>query len=94
MKKTTRAIYLAHKACTLGDRSDVHAEALLLKGALLLESKKFSEALIHFQEGLAISPFRFELHEGLVNCFLERNKIKEALAAAQYCMKRIGPSAR
>lgn len=78
----------------MGNGPQPYAEALLLKGLLLLETKKYAEALMHFQEGLNVAPYRFELHEGIVNCFLERGKTKEALAAAQYCMKRLGPSAR
>ena len=39
-------------------------EALLMKGAALLELKKNQEAIPHYRETLRLMPHRFEPHKG------------------------------
>lgn len=76
-KKSNKAVYFAHKACTL-EQSNVeqcmlnqsHVEALLLKGNILLDLKKMPDAMNHYREGLLMAPYRFELHKGLIDCYL------------------------
>ena len=54
-KKHSRAVYFGHKACIINHRS---VEALLLKGNVLLEIKKYQEAMNHFREAMGIAPNR------------------------------------
>ncbi|KAA0185127.1 hypothetical protein HAZT_HAZT010961 [Hyalella azteca] len=56
-KRTTKAIYFAHKACSIDPLS---VEGLLLKGGLLLELKKMQEAALHYREAMQLAPHRFE----------------------------------
>ncbi len=66
-KKGSRAVYFAHKACMSNQRS---VEALLLKGNVLLDLKKLPDAMNHFREAMLIAPYRFELHKGLIDCYI------------------------
>ena len=40
-------------------------EALLLKGASLLELKKDEEAILHYREALRLMPNRYEAYKGM-----------------------------
>ena len=66
-KKSPRAVYFAHKACLLDPRN---VEALLLKGRVLLDLKKLSDAINHFREAVQLARHRYEAHQGLVECYL------------------------
>ena len=59
LKKLSRALYFAHKAC--GDnRPYPYVDAMLLKGMVLLDMKKHAEASLHFQEALQSNLFRLD----------------------------------
>lgn len=90
-KKTTKAIYFAHKACSINPRS---VEGLLLKGTLLLELKKLQEAVMHFREAMQIAPHRFEPHKGLVDCYLAMHRSREAVTIASNACKLLGQTPR
>ncbi|KAK4298424.1 hypothetical protein Pmani_029230 [Petrolisthes manimaculis] len=90
-KKTTKAIYFAHKACSINPRC---VEGLLLKGTLLLELKKLQEAVMHFREAMQIAPHRFEPHKGLVDCYLAMHRSREAVTIASNACKLLGQTPR
>jgi len=90
-KKSSRAVYFAHKACLLDTRN---VEALLLKGSVLLELKKISEALNHFREALMLAGHRYEAHCGIVECYLGLGRQKEAVTAATAAVKALNSSPR
>lgn len=50
------------QACIANPRN---AEALLLKGFILLDLKKLQDAAFHFREALNIAPYRYKPHKGL-----------------------------
>ena len=39
------------------------AEALLLKGSVLLDLKRYTDATSHFREALMVAPHHYELHK-------------------------------
>ncbi|XP_076029628.1 anaphase-promoting complex subunit 7 [Oratosquilla oratoria] len=90
-KRPTKAIYFAHKACSINPRS---VEGLLLKGTLLLELKKLQEAVMHFREAMQIAPHRFEPHKGLVDCYLAMHRSREAVTIASNACKLLGQTPR
>jgi len=90
-KKGTRAVYFAHKACMLQHKN---AEALLLKGNVLLDMKKLQDAMTHFREAVTIAPHRYETHEGLVECYLAQSRHREAVSVATSACKALNNSAR
>lgn len=57
LKKFPRALYFAHKACGDGKQQS-YVEAMLLKGLVLMDLKKFNEASLHFHEALQSNPYR------------------------------------
>ena len=59
-----------------------HVEALLLKGNVLLSMKKLQDSMNHFREAVAIAPYRYETHKGLVDCYLEQARHREAVRYA------------
>jgi len=90
-KKSPRAVYFAHKACLLDPRN---VEALLLKGRVLLDLKKLSDAINHFREAVQLARFRYEAHQGLVECYLGLNRQREAVTFATAACKDLSNSAR
>ncbi|MCL4128632.1 UNVERIFIED_CONTAM: hypothetical protein GTU68_007736 [Idotea baltica] len=90
-KRTTKAIYFAHKACSINPRS---VEGLLLKGSLLLELKKLQEAVMHFREAMQIAPHRFEPHKGLVDCYIAMHRFRDAASFASSTCKLLGQTPR
>lgn len=90
-KKGTRAVYFAHRACMLQHR---HVEALLLKGNVLLSMKKLQDSMNHFREAVAIAPYRYETHKGLVDCYLEQARHREAVSVATQACKALNNSPR
>lgn len=53
MKKWTKAAYYAQKACHFNPRN---IEALVLKGLILFDLKKYPDAITHFREAMQICP--------------------------------------
>ncbi len=54
--------------------SQKNVEALLLKGNVLLDLKKLNDSMNHFREAMVISPARYELHKGLIDCYIAQVK--------------------
>lgn len=69
-------------------------EALILKGNILLDMKKYQEAGMHFREAMQISPHRYEPHKGLVDCYIAMHRLREALTIASNACKQLGQTAR
>ncbi|KAI9565221.1 hypothetical protein GHT06_009003 [Daphnia sinensis] len=92
-RKLTRALYLAHKACTCCTPSP-GIEPLILKGTVLQELKKWPEAITHFREGLQIAPHRFEIYRGIVHCYLALQRSREAMNIAASSLHHIGHTPR
>ena len=90
-KKSPKSVYFAHKACTLDSRNE---EALLLKGRVLSDLKKLPEAINHFKEALSVAPHRYEVHKGLVDCYLGLSRQREAVNFATGCCKNLANSPR
>ncbi|XP_014664245.1 PREDICTED: anaphase-promoting complex subunit 7-like [Priapulus caudatus] len=90
-KKATRAVYFAQKAYTIDSRS---MEALLLKGAALLDLRKVSEAILHYREALRINAYRYEAHKGLVECYMASHRGREAITTASATCKQLGQTPR
>ena len=90
-KKGTRAVYFAHRACMLQHR---HVEALLLKGNVLLSMKKLQDSMNHFREAVLIAPYRYETHKGLVDCYLDQSRHREAVSVATAACKALNNSPR
>nr|XP_018904104.1 PREDICTED: anaphase-promoting complex subunit 7 [Bemisia tabaci] len=86
-----RACYLVHKACLLCPKN---IEALILKGALLYEIKKFQDAAIHFKEAIQVAPYRHEPHKGLIDCYIAMHRIREAVTIASNACKQLGQTPR
>ncbi|XP_038061823.1 anaphase-promoting complex subunit 7-like isoform X2 [Patiria miniata] len=89
--KTSRAVYFAQKAYQIDPRN---VQALLLKGSVLKDMSKTQEALLHFREAVRMAPYRFEAHQGLVECYIKASRIREALTTASNACKVLGNSAR
>ena len=62
---------------------------LIFLGNVLLELKKLPDAMNHFREGLVLAPSRFELHQGLVDCYLAANRHREAMSVAAAACKQL-----
>ena len=74
--KQPKALYFAHKACE-GEGIRPPCQAMLLKGRVLIDMRKLNDASQHFHEALLSSRDCFELYEGLVQCNVEQQKMKE-----------------
>ncbi|XP_072103970.1 anaphase-promoting complex subunit 7 isoform X2 [Mobula birostris] len=90
-KRYSRALYLGAKAIQLNSNS---VQALLLKGAALRALGRIQEAIIHFREAMRLSPCRMDCYEGLVECYLASNSIREAMVMANNVFKTLGPNAQ
>lgn len=90
-KKYSKAAYFAQKACDLSPRN---VEALILKGSILLDLKKYPDAAVHLREAMQISPFRFEAHEYLALCYINMNRVRDAVTVATNACKQLGQSPR
>ncbi|XP_072163719.1 anaphase-promoting complex subunit 7-like [Diadema setosum] len=86
-----RAVYFAQKAYPLKGGK---VQALLLKGKGLLEMNKVPEATLHFREAVRCAPSRFEAHEGLVECYVKANRIRDAITTFTNSVKVLGNNPR
>ncbi|XP_026467959.1 anaphase-promoting complex subunit 7 isoform X2 [Ctenocephalides felis] len=91
LKKNSRALYFAHKACL---ENPQNVDAMILKGTLLLESKKHDKAISHFRDALTVAPYQFEIHKGIVDTYLSWDRYREAVNAASNACKQIGSTPR
>ena len=78
-KNYKRAVYFAHKACLIDTRN---VEALLLKGNMFLDLKKYRDAMNHFREAVQLAPYRYEAHQGMVECNIGLQRQREAITLA------------
>eukprot|EP00088_Acartia_fossae_P027435 TRINITY_DN2819_c0_g1_i6.p1 TRINITY_DN2819_c0_g1~~TRINITY_DN2819_c0_g1_i6.p1 ORF type:complete len:621 (-),score=127.59 TRINITY_DN2819_c0_g1_i6:384-2177(-) len=90
-KNFKRAVYFAHKACQIDPRN---IEALLLKGNIFLDLKKYRDATNHFREALQLAPYRLEAHQGIVECYIGSQRHREAANAATEACKQFNNSPR
>ncbi|XP_077895310.1 anaphase-promoting complex subunit 7 isoform X3 [Ictidomys tridecemlineatus] len=90
-KRYSRALYLGAKAIQLNSNS---VQALLLKGAALRNMGRVQEAIIHFREAIRLSPCRLDCYEGLIECYLTSNSIREAMVMANNVYKTLGANAQ
>ncbi len=88
--KPQKALYFAHKAIGCGSQPEQRLEGMLLKGRVLLDKKRWPDAVQHLQEALRLDGHRFEIYESLVGAFLEQNKTREAHRAASMCRSQLG----
>ncbi|XP_021959709.2 anaphase-promoting complex subunit 7 isoform X1 [Folsomia candida] len=92
MEPTQKGLSFAERALTCtGTKS---YEALVCKGYLLLGNKKAQEALECFREASQLCGNRFEPHNGLVRCYLELQRYRDASTVANGAMKKLGQTPR
>jgi anaphase-promoting complex subunit 7 len=89
-KKYERAAYFGQQALFLSHSKNV--EALLLKARTLLELSKYQDAAHHCTEAIQICPFRYDLHQCLVECYVKLNRLREADSMAQNACKQLNYS--
>jgi len=89
--KTSRALYFAHKACTVKAEMHPKCEALLLKAVVLIDLKKFTEANCHLNDALMVESNSIDVYEALIRCALqEDNRLPEAKAHLNGCREVLG----
>ncbi|XP_021945689.1 anaphase-promoting complex subunit 7 isoform X1 [Folsomia candida] len=90
--RTQKGVSFAQRALTCtGTKS---FEALVCKGYLLLENKKVQDAAECFRDAIQLCGNRFEPHNGLVNCYLELQRYRDASTIANFAMKKLGQTPR
>ncbi|XP_054269328.1 anaphase-promoting complex subunit 7 [Macrosteles quadrilineatus] len=87
----SRAAYLAHKACLMKPHN---VEALILKGRVLYDLKKYQDAVLHFREAQQAAQYRYEPYKGLVDCYVAQHRIREAVSFASNCCKQLNNTPR
>uniref|UniRef100_A0A8C1HH99 Anaphase promoting complex subunit 7 n=1 Tax=Cyprinus carpio carpio TaxID=630221 RepID=A0A8C1HH99_CYPCA len=90
-KRYSRALYLGAKAIQLNSNS---VQALLLKGVALRNMGRVQEAIIHFREAMRLAPCRLDCYEGLIDCYLASNGVREAMGMANNIYKTLGANAQ
>lgn len=85
-----KAVYFAQQALCASHSKNV--EALLLKAKTLLELSKYEDAAHHCTEATLICPFRYDLHQCLVECYVKMNRLREADSMAQNACKQLNYS--
>ena len=89
--KYDKAVYFVQKSCFLNPKN---AEALILKAQILLQLKKYQEAIAHLRFAQQFAPYRYEVHKGLVETFIQMNRLRDAQTHAQKALKLLGESPR
>lgn len=69
-------------------------ESAILRGNLLIEQKRYPDALFFFRHAMQLKPFRYEPHKGLVDCLVGMHRLREALNIASGSCKQLGHTAR
>ncbi|EFN88825.1 anaphase-promoting complex subunit 7 [Harpegnathos saltator] len=90
-RKFSRAHTLTAQAFNLNS-NDI--EATILRGNILIEQKKYQDALFFFRHAVQLKPYRFEPHKGLVDCLVGMHRLREALNIASSSCKQLGHTAR
>lgn len=88
-RKSDKALYFAQKACFMCE-SQVQPMAMLLKALVLMDKRKFDDAIQHVRDALVFTPNDFDLYETLVQAYLMQNKLQEARLAACNCRHQLG----
>lgn len=91
LQKLNRASCIANQAVNI---SPNNVEAIILRGNIFIEQKKFQDAIQHFRQALQLKPHRFEAHKGLVDCFMGTHRTREASNIASSAYKQLGPTPR
>ncbi|XP_055642307.1 anaphase-promoting complex subunit 7 [Toxorhynchites rutilus septentrionalis] len=89
--KYDKAVYFVQKACFLNPKN---AEALILKAEVLIQLKKYQEAIAHLRFAQQFAPYRYEVHKVLVDTYLNTNRVREAQAQALKALKTVGETPR
>ncbi|PIK53399.1 Anaphase-promoting complex subunit 7 [Apostichopus japonicus] len=90
-RKACRTVYFANKAHEL---SYGQIQSLLLKGRALLQMNRTPEATLHFREAVRHAPHRFEAHQGLVDCYIKANRLREAMTTFSNSYHVLGSTPR
>ncbi|XP_046739010.1 anaphase-promoting complex subunit 7 isoform X1 [Diprion similis] len=90
-RKFSRASTLIVQAINLSPYS---IEAIILWGNILIDQKKYQEALHHFRKAALLKPHRYEPHKGLVDCYVGMHRLREALNIASTGCKLLGHTPR
>uniref|UniRef100_A0A8C5VVQ1 Anaphase promoting complex subunit 7 n=1 Tax=Microcebus murinus TaxID=30608 RepID=A0A8C5VVQ1_MICMU len=90
-KRYSQALYLGAKAIQLNSNS---VQALLLKGAALRNMGRVQQAIIHFRKAIRLAPCHLDCYEGLIECYLASNSIREAMVMANNVYKTLGANAQ
>ncbi|VDN03502.1 unnamed protein product [Thelazia callipaeda] len=88
-KKYDKALHFAQKACQLS-KWHIHPMAVLLKAHILMDRKKFDEAVANLRDALVIHPANYALYEALVQAFILQDKTQEARIVACTCRHILG----
>ncbi|XP_044272274.1 anaphase-promoting complex subunit 7 [Tribolium madens] len=89
-RRHEKAVYFAQQALYASQSKNI--EALLLKAKTLLELNKYQDAAHHCTEALQICPFRYDLHQCVVECYMKMNRLREAESMAQNACKQLNYS--
>lgn len=57
--------------------SQVQPMAMLLKALVLMDKRKFDDAIQHVRDAVVFTPNDFDLYETLVQAYLMQNKLQE-----------------
>lgn len=90
-RKLNRANTLTAQAINL---SPNNLEAIILRGNIFIDQKKYQEALHHFRQAMQLRPHRYEPHKGMVDCFVGMHRLREALNTASSACKQLGHTPR
>lgn len=69
-------------------------EALIVKGAGLMEMKRYQESIMHYREAVRMAPHRYEAHKGLIDAYLAFDRVRNAISVAGQAYKQLGTNAR
>jgi len=69
-------------------------EGLIAKGNILLDLKKYQDALDCFREAMSLNPYRFEPHKGIVDCYINMQRCRDAFTIASNATKKLGQTPR
>lgn len=90
-RKFSRAHTLVIQALNMNS-NDI--EAIVLKGNILVEQKKYQDAIFLFRHAVHLKPYRYEPHKGLVDCLVGMHRLREASNIASSACKQLGHTPR
>lgn len=64
----------------------MHPMAILLRALILMDKKKFDEAVAELRDALVIHPANYTLYEALVHAFLLQEKTQEVFILMNYLL--------